>query len=203
MLQPAQTAYKQRHTGLYGGLALRTGANVSSKPHRVTTITPRVFRPNMFRKRVYSETLGRFVRLKIAARVIRTLDKVGGLDNYLLGKGMGRGGLESVSELGAEGWRLRWAILERKRSVGNDQARGTVQSAENVHGEGKGHVVSEVPIEEEGPKGKLFDGKEGDPKLHKPKVSQQAMREMEKEYAEDESTGWRKYVNKALKIFKI
>lgn len=41
------------------------------------------------------------------ARVLRTIDKVGGLDEYLLG------GKESrVRELGVEGWRLRWRVMQ-------------------------------------------------------------------------------------------
>lgn len=36
------------------------------------------------------------------------MDKVGGLDEYLLG-----GGAARVKELGLEGWRLRWAVVNR------------------------------------------------------------------------------------------
>jgi len=43
--------------------------------------------------------------------VLRTIDKVGGLDNYLLGDKAAR-----IKELGVEGWRLRWKVL-RTESV--------------------------------------------------------------------------------------
>lgn len=43
--------------------------------------------------------------------MLRTIDKVGGLDKYLLGDTPGR-----VKELGIEGWRLRWRVL-RSRGV--------------------------------------------------------------------------------------
>lgn len=39
-------------------------------------------------------------------RVLRTIDKVGGLDNYLLGDKPAR-----VKELGPWGWKLRWRIM--------------------------------------------------------------------------------------------
>ena len=37
---------------------------------------------------------------------MRTIDKVGGLDEYLLGEKMGR-----VKELGMGGWALRWRVM--------------------------------------------------------------------------------------------
>lgn len=40
------------------------------------------------------------------ARVLRTIDKVGGLDEYLLGDKPGR-----IKELGVGGWALRWRLL--------------------------------------------------------------------------------------------
>lgn len=41
------------------------------------------------------------------ARVLRTIDKVGGLDEYLLG-----GKAARVKELGMGGWALRWRIWQ-------------------------------------------------------------------------------------------
>lgn len=37
----------------------------------------RVFEPNMHEKRLWSPALGRFVRLRVSARGLRTIDKVG------------------------------------------------------------------------------------------------------------------------------
>ena len=48
--------------------------------------------------------------MKVQARVLRTIDKVGGLDEYLLGDKPAR-----IKELGVEGWRLRWRILRTPR----------------------------------------------------------------------------------------
>ena len=44
------------------------------------------------------------------ARVLRTIDKVGGLDEYLLGDKPGR-----IKELGPGGWALRWRLLGTER----------------------------------------------------------------------------------------
>lgn len=57
---------------------------------------------------MFSRALGHKIRVKVSARVMRTIDKVGGLDEYLLG-----GGAMRVKELGLEGWRLRWAVVNR------------------------------------------------------------------------------------------
>lgn len=47
--------------------------------------------------------------MKVQARVLRTIDKVGGLDEYLLGEKPQR-----IKELGVEGWRLRWKVMSTK-----------------------------------------------------------------------------------------
>ena len=43
------------------------------------------------------------MQVKVQARVLRTIDKVGGLDEYLLGNKPAR-----IKELGVEGCRYRW-----------------------------------------------------------------------------------------------
>jgi len=48
-----------------------------------------------------------FVRTRVTTRVLRTIDKVGGLDAYLLGIKPAR-----IAELGPWGWRLRWRVMQ-------------------------------------------------------------------------------------------
>ena len=94
--------YKQANTGLYGNLAIRTGNRVSEQNE---IKTPRKWRPNLHCKRLWSDAVNRFVRVRVVTRVLRTIDKVGGLDNYLLGDAKGR-----IRELGVTGWALRWRL---------------------------------------------------------------------------------------------
>lgn len=96
--------YKQSNRGLYGNARIRFGNNVSEK-HNVKT--PRKWRPNVRRRRLWSEALRCFVQTKVTARVMRTIDKCGGLDNYLLGDKPAR-----KKELGPWGWKLRWRIMQ-------------------------------------------------------------------------------------------
>ena len=46
--------------------------------------TKRKFKPNVFIKRVYSETLDEMVRFHLTTSALKSIDKMGGLDNYLL-----------------------------------------------------------------------------------------------------------------------
>ena len=96
--------YKQSNKGLYGGARIRFGNRVSE---RNEVKTRRKWRPNVHQKRLWSESLGAFVRTRVTTRVLRTVDKVGGLDEYLLGGKSAR-----LRELGPWGWRLRWRIMQ-------------------------------------------------------------------------------------------
>jgi len=56
------------------------GNNVSHANNK----TKRRFLPNLCRATLASETLGRSFRLRIAARALRSIDRIGGLDQFLL-----------------------------------------------------------------------------------------------------------------------
>lgn len=46
--------------------------------------TKRRFLPNLQEKRIHSEVLGRFVKLRLTVNAMRTIDKYNGLDNFML-----------------------------------------------------------------------------------------------------------------------
>jgi len=96
--------YKQSNFGLYGLQKIRFGNSVSEKNE---VKNRRKWRPNVQSKRLWSQALGIYVRTRITARVLRTVDKCGGLDEYLLGDKAGR-----IKELGMGGWKLRWRIMQ-------------------------------------------------------------------------------------------
>ncbi|TKX25141.1 putative ribosomal L28 family protein [Elsinoe australis] len=99
---PAQW-YKQSNKGLYGGQMIRFGNNVGEKSEKKTR---RSWHPNLITRNLKSIMLGRFVRVKLTTRVLRTVDKVGGIDAYLLGSKPSR-----IRDLGMEGWKLRYELL--------------------------------------------------------------------------------------------
>lgn len=96
--------YKQSNFGLYGLQKIRFGNMVSEKNEIKTR---RYWRPNVLRKRLWSQSLRTYLRIRVTARVLRTIDKCGGLDEYLLGEKAGR-----IKELGMGGWKLRWRIMQ-------------------------------------------------------------------------------------------
>lgn len=63
------------------GKEVQFGHNVSHSKRA----TNRRFEPNIQRVRLKSEALDRVVRMRLATRTIRTVQKKGGLDGFLLG----------------------------------------------------------------------------------------------------------------------
>ena len=62
------------------GKGVQTGNNVSHAHNK----TRRRFLPNLQKTSLHSEALDRMVRLKITTQAIRTIERAGGLDAYLL-----------------------------------------------------------------------------------------------------------------------
>ena len=97
--------YKQSNKGLYGGQRIQFGNNVSGD---FNAKTRRTFQVNVHRKRLWSHALDRMIQVRVSARTLRTIDRVGGLDEYLLGEKEAR-----IKQLGVTGWWLRWAIMQQ------------------------------------------------------------------------------------------
>ncbi len=62
------------------GKTVMTGNNVSHAKNR----TRRRFLPNLQPASMLSETLGKTISLRVATSAIRTVEKVGGIDSFLL-----------------------------------------------------------------------------------------------------------------------
>ena len=84
------------------GKGVLTGNNVSHANNK----TRRRYLPNLQSRRLFSETLGETVRLRIAASTLRTIEKQGGIDGFLL--------LASSLELPGELVRLKRRIAEQQ-----------------------------------------------------------------------------------------
>ncbi|KFY62611.1 hypothetical protein V497_02296 [Pseudogymnoascus sp. VKM F-4516 (FW-969)] len=136
--------YKQSNFGLYGMQKIRFGNMVSE---RNEIKTRRYWRPNVHQKRLWSVALGKFLRLRVTARVLRTVDKCGGLDEYLLGDKAGR-----IKELGMGGWKLRWRVMQsesvKERFRAEREALGLPPKEEVLIGEDGLPVTQEQVAEE-------------------------------------------------------
>jgi large subunit ribosomal protein L28 len=62
------------------GKGVQTGNNVSHANNK----TRRRFLPNLRTRRLFSELLGQPIRLRIATSTLRSVEKNGGIDGYLL-----------------------------------------------------------------------------------------------------------------------
>eukprot|EP01082_Thalassiosira_pseudonana_P000260 g150.t1 g150 contig1:362585-363337(-) len=109
--QTATTTVSLRHRssrslrGLYDGKDVRFGNNVPFSLKK----TRRRWNPNVQLKRVYSEILGEMIPFHITTSALRSIDKMGGLDNYLLGS-------RHVSTKGeGEGQRVRNRIIQKMK----------------------------------------------------------------------------------------
>jgi large subunit ribosomal protein L28 len=140
---PAQV-YKQSNFGLYGSQRIRFGNMVSEKNEIKTR---RYWRPNVHLKRLWSDSLGGFVRVRVTTRVLRTVDKCGGLDEYLLGEKAGR-----IKDLGMGGWKLRWRIMKtekvKERFAREREAAGLPVKEEVLVGS-NGNLATKAQVEEE------------------------------------------------------
>ncbi|KAK4555457.1 hypothetical protein LTR86_007209 [Recurvomyces mirabilis] len=140
--------YKQSRLGLYGGQRIHFGNNVGDKFENKTR---RSWHPNVLVRKLFSQSLNRHVQVRVTTRTLRTIDKLGGLDAYLLGEKEAR-----IRELGESGWWLRWAIMqtpavrqrfkEERRALGVPEEQLEQDAAEVVEAQG---VVEEVSEAEE------------------------------------------------------
>lgn len=97
--------FKRQNRGLYGGLQRKRSKTCSEAGNK----NNRAHLPNIVRAKLWSETLNKQIQTRVATRVLRTITKEGGLDNYLLKDKSAR-----IKTMGLKGWRLRYDILKTK-----------------------------------------------------------------------------------------
>ncbi|KAL7929134.1 hypothetical protein V8C35DRAFT_316320 [Trichoderma chlorosporum] len=96
--------YKQSNNGLYGSARIRFGNNVAEKHNNKSR---RFWRPNVHVKTFLMPSLGARIKTRLTLRVLKTIRREGGLENYLLKSKPAR-----VKELGPGGWNLRWLLMQ-------------------------------------------------------------------------------------------
>lgn len=107
--------------GLYDGRDVRSGNNLSFS----MKATKRTFKPNVFTKRVYSEVLDEMVPFHLTTAALRSIDKAGGLDNYLL---------TSAHVTSGEGLQVKKRILGRLKLQSRQAAAASaaVETSEDL-----------------------------------------------------------------------
>jgi large subunit ribosomal protein L28 len=76
----------------YVGTSVLAGNNVSHANNK----TRRRFLPNLQATALYSDALGKMVRLRLSTRALRTIEHKGGLDAFLVATADGKLGQEAV-----------------------------------------------------------------------------------------------------------
>ncbi len=101
--------------GLYDGKDIRSGNSVSFSMKS----TKRKFKPNVFLKRVYSEILDEMVQFHLTTSALRSIDKAGGLDNYLMKNEFTEG----------EGFEVKRKIMKRLKNQARYERKAEERSA--------------------------------------------------------------------------
>ena len=97
------------------GKSVRTGHNVSHANNK----TKRVFRPNLQTMTLASDALGRNISLRISMSALRTIDRRGGLDVFLLGA--------RDANLSPRALKFKRQIAERQLAGIGDNAAGAAK----------------------------------------------------------------------------
>ena len=100
--------FPEANFGLYGGATVTTGSKISKGRNKGKTV--RHFFPNVRVEKVRSEALDKELKIPITARVMRTIKKLGGVDQYVTGTKPAR-----IKELGLLGWKLRWLVMTSRK----------------------------------------------------------------------------------------
>jgi ribosomal protein L28 len=99
-----------------------TGTRVVGK-----TLTKVTFKPNVTRRRIFSVALGEKLRLRVTHAALRTIDKCGGLDNYLF--------RTKPEKLGMKGMQLRLQVQEALAKKGGVIPVAAAQAQSEKEGE--------------------------------------------------------------------
>lgn len=89
---------------LLGGAKIQSGNKISSGRNKGKT--RRKWYPYITAVKLRSKALDKELTLLVTRSCIRTINKCGGLDQYLLGRKPAR-----LKELGPFGWKLRWLVV--------------------------------------------------------------------------------------------
>ena len=89
----------------FTGKGVQSGNNVSHANNK----TRRRWLPNMQHTSLFSDAMGKMVRMRLSTAAVRTIEHNGGLDSFLLGR--------KDADLGREALRVKRLILEAKAAA--------------------------------------------------------------------------------------
>lgn len=128
--------FKRQNRGLYGGVQRKRSKTCSEAGNK----NLRVHLPNIQKSKLWSETLGKVIQTRVSTKVLKTITKEGGLDNYLTKDKPAR-----VKTLGLKGWQLRYDVLKAKEHKGM-QDPTINQTTYHILGNGKRVIVGKQKL---------------------------------------------------------
>ncbi|CAK9440532.1 mitochondrial 54S ribosomal protein bL28m [Lodderomyces beijingensis] len=130
--------FKRQNRGLYGGRQ-RTASKTCSEYFNKNL---RSHRPNVNKGGLWSEILNKRIQARISANVLKTVSKVGGIDQYLLKSTPAR-----IKTMGLLGWKLRYQLLQKLEQ----DERGTLDSkpVQYIHPDGRKFTQTKKQILDE------------------------------------------------------
>ncbi|KAI5951523.1 hypothetical protein KGF54_004597 [Candida jiufengensis] len=124
--------FKRQNRGLYGGLQRKRSKTCSEYFNK----NLRSHVPNIRRAKLWSEILNKKINTRVSTRVLRTLTKEGGLDEYLLKSSPAR-----FKTMGLLGWKLRYQLINKLEQ--NERGFDTKQKPITfIHNDGRKFIKS-------------------------------------------------------------
>ncbi|KAI0922689.1 hypothetical protein AcW1_002731 [Taiwanofungus camphoratus] len=108
--------FKRSQLGLFHGKTKQYGNNVPFSKHK----TRRTWLPNIQSKRLFSDALQDFVKVKVSTRALKTIKKYGGIDQYVL--------RTKAELLGWEGMRIRVMVRESQEAKAREPETSVMQA---------------------------------------------------------------------------
>lgn len=122
--------FKRQNRGLYGGMQRKRLKTCSESGNK----NLRAHLPNVVRAKLWSEALNKQISTRVLTRLLRTVTKEGGLDNYLLKDKPAR-----EKTMGLKGWRLKYDVIKARTLA--EQSEGSPKPVYHVLQTGKRIVV--------------------------------------------------------------
>ncbi|CAH2351543.1 54S ribosomal protein L24, mitochondrial [[Candida] railenensis] len=129
--------FKRQNRGLYGGLQRRSGHTCSEAENK----NKRTYLPNIVNKRLWSEALNTAIKLRVSTKVLKTITKDGGLDEYLTKDTSTR-----IKTLGLKGWELKYKVLKAREFAQLPNYNGL--KVYYIHPDGKEFIVEKEELVE-------------------------------------------------------
>ncbi|KAG2734072.1 hypothetical protein G9P44_003597 [Scheffersomyces stipitis] len=127
--------FKRQNRGLFGGVQRKRSKTCSESGNKGL----RVHLPNIQKTKLWSETLQKSIPIKVSTKVLKTITKEGGLDNYLTKNKPSR-----EKTLGLKGWQLRYQVLKQRElnelpAIKDEEDK--IRQVFYIHEDGKRFVV--------------------------------------------------------------